>query len=190
MSGKHIKIGLIWGLGVGAFASTAVVAAALMAPQSSFAGTFRLAQIHEARAAWFAASGTPDDLEQARAETLLTLRQAPANSTAWLRLAYIDSVSPQGLGEQANLALARSYAVAPYGPDDTTWRLVFAFNHWPALTVSNRQLAIEELSYLAARRSPKVAEVRTGVADPAGRLALRLVLDAAATRLEAQTRQF
>lgn len=176
MLAKRIKTGLIGGLAIAACASSTTVAIALATPHSAFANALGLAQVHEARASRLAASATQVDRDKARAETTLSLRQAPANSTAWLRLAYIESVSPEGFGEQANLALSRSYSVAPFGPDDTGWRLAFAFNHWPALTVSNRKRAIEELSYIAAQRSPKVARLREEVTHSAGYLALSLTL--------------
>ncbi len=188
MPGKPIKSVLIGGLAIAACMSSTAVAVALGSPQSAFANALGLAQTHEARATRFAGSATPSDLDRARTETVLTLRQAPANSTAWLRLAYLDSASPGGFGARANTALSRSYSVAPYGPDDTAWRLAFAFNHWSALTVSNRKQALEELSYIAAQRSPKVAKLREDVTNPAGYLALSLTLSSISARIEAEDR--
>lgn len=186
MPGKPIKSALIGGLAVAACTASTVVAMALASPQSAFANSLGLAQTHEARATQFAKSATRADLDKARTETVLALRQAPANSTAWLRLAYLDSVSPEGFGARANTALSRSFSVAPYGPDDTAWRLAFAFNHWSALTVANRRLALEELSYIAAQRSPKVAKLRQDVTDPAGYLALSLTSSTISAGIEAE----
>lgn len=108
----------------------------------------------------------------ARAETTRSLNHAPANPTAWLRLAYLDSLQPRGLGKAGNRALAASYAVAPYGPDDTAWRLRFAFNHWSRIDRSNRLLVLSELRATPSPYSP--VDLQASVTDPAGRLALSL----------------
>lgn len=111
----------------------------------------------------------------ARVQTMKSLGQAPANPTAWLRLAYLDSLEPSGFGEAGNRALAASYAVSPLGPDDTGWRMSFAFNHWARVDRSNRLLVLDELKATAYPYSP--ADLQNSISDPAGRLALSLALE-------------
>jgi hypothetical protein len=171
--------------------ASAAAALALALPQTPYAGAVGLAGVHEARADALARTPDPDGRlrDRARTETLRTLRQAPANATAWLRLAYLDSLSPNGLGAGGNLALARSYAAAPFGPDDTVWRLGFAFNHWRALDRSNRALALAELEVVARDDPAAIRGIRTVVTDPAGWLALSLSLDTADVRRTGASRR-
>ena len=161
------------------FLACLAAAIALAFPQSTWSPLSGLASAHEARAHALASSAdaSPEALTQAAIETRASLREAPANATAWLRLAYIDSVDGDGLGPDGNLALARSWAVAPLGPDDTPWRLMFAFNHWGDLDPSNRQLALDELNWALTRGRLSVQNLQAGVTDPAGRLALSLMID-------------
>jgi hypothetical protein len=164
-----------------AFVAGLAAVIALAFPQSTISPLSGLGQVREARA--HALIGAPDAspaaLEQALIETRASLRQSPANPTAWLRLAYIDSADGDGLGPAGNLALARSWAVAPLGPDDTPWRLLFAFNHWGTLDPSNRQLALDELDWSMShghlRNRSNLQALQTGVTDPSGRLALSLM---------------
>lgn len=154
--------------------STAALALAL--PATPLSAWFGLAQSSEAIADARARTAETSALDRAasRSATLRTLSQSPANGVAWLRLAYLDSLSAGGLGAEGNRALARSYDVAPFGPDETVWRLRFAFNNWRALDRSNRLLAIDEYAFFAARRPAVVDQVRQGVTDPEGWLALSL----------------
>lgn len=180
--GKAIKGGLAAiVVGVAALATTSLTAVALAWPGSPPAGLVDLAPIHEKRAASLteAASAAPDDLMLAGQETRLSLRQNPANPTAWLRLAYIESESARGLGPSGIESLARSYAVAPYGPDDTAWRLRFAFNHWSALDRPTRLLVLDELRVATLGGSRAVRGLAQDIYEPSGRLAAELSLAAA-----------
>lgn len=164
-------------LGVTALVTTTAGAAALALPHTGFASAIGLAPIHEQQATRFAttAATDADDRARARDATMKSLGQAPANPTAWLRLAYLDSLEPAGLGSAGNRALAASWTVAPFGPDDSQWRLAFAFNHWAALDRPNRLAALEELKITGPRvNSP---QLRENVGDPSGRLALLLTLE-------------
>lgn len=167
--------------------STAVAALALAWPSGPPAGWLGLAVSHEARAHALVApvAGQPSasDLALARQETLASLRQGPANPTAWLRLAFIDARGPGGLSAEGEQALVRSYAVAPYGPDDTPWRLVFAFDHWPRLDRSTRLLVLDELEVAMNRRHPGVRGLPDRISDPAGRLAATLTTQDVANRM-------
>ncbi|MBU1346888.1 MAG: hypothetical protein KKA16_08035 [Alphaproteobacteria bacterium] len=165
-------------IAVAGLLATAGAAIALALPDTGYSRALSLAPTHEARADALVRTpglGESGRLE-ARSETLAGLHQAPANATAWLRLSYLDARSPAGLGREGNLAFARSYAVAPFGPDDTMWRLDFAFDHWAALDRSNRLLVLDELRRIPARQA---RALQAGVTDPTGQLALALSLDAA-----------
>ncbi len=166
--------GLAVGVAVVGLSIAVPVTLGLALPQSDVGSAVGLAPIHEARANALAATAATDgnDRAEAVAETRRSLAQAPANATAWLRLAYLHSLGPSGLTTEGDRALAASYAVAPYGPDATPWRLAFALNHWPELSNETRQAALEEL------RVSTTAQVRRQlletVSNPAGRLALIL----------------
>lgn len=162
------------GLAAAGVITSAGAAVALVQPQSGFAAWTDLAAVREARADALArrAASKPDLIAPAVLETRRSLRQAPATPTAWLRLAHLESLRSGTLGAAGNRALAASYAVAPYGPDDTAWRLAFAFNHWTSLDRANRLSALDELSVARGRIDLRALE--RDVRDPAGRLALSL----------------
>lgn len=185
IDGSHVSIALA---GAG-FLACLAASVALAFPQSRLSPLSGLAQVHEARAYALSApsDALPGDLAQAAIETRASLRQAPANATAWLRLAYLDSRDSNGLGPDGNRALARSYAVAPLGPDDTPWRLAFALNHWTDLEQSNRVLVLDELQWAVTVGRVKARTLTTNVSDPAGRLALGLTLDLGRTNELAQS---
>ena len=164
-----------------AFLTTSVTAVALAWPNSAPASVVDLAPIHDKRATALtqAAIPAPADLARATEETRLSLRQNPANPTAWLRLAHIESMGPQGLGPSGIQALSRSYDAAPYGPDDTAWRLRFAFNHWSELDRPTRLLVLDELRIATVNRAHSVSGLLNDVSDPAGRVAATLSLASA-----------
>lgn len=164
------------GLASLSFVMAAAVAACLAFPTSGLAEASGLVWVHEARAERLLAGPDPSvsAQDEARRQTLLSLRSDPANATAWLRLAYLDSLQPTGLDEAGRKALARSYVVAPYGPDDTGWRLRFAFNHWTALDQDLRKSVLREFE-LAARHGA-YRSLPASLEDPAGRLAATLTL--------------
>lgn len=168
-------------IGVAALATTTLTATALIWPGGTSARLLNLAPSHEALAS--AAIATPEptaaDLATAQRETMRSLAQAPANPTAWLRLAYIDSRDTDGLGPAGIDALNTSYDAAPYGPDDTPWRLAFAFNHWSRLDRAARLLALEELRVALAIRLATGREIAENVSNPAGRVALLLTINEA-----------
>lgn len=163
--------------GACAAAGCSATAIALARPETQIAGWMGLASTFEARASRSAAgaAGNPQIARIAQVETMRSLGRAPANPTAWLRLAWLDSLKPAGFGEEGNRALAASYVVSPYGPDDTGWRLTFAFNHWARVDRSNRLLVLEELRATPYPWSP--GDLQSSVSDPAGRLALALTLE-------------
>ena len=165
-------------VGVAALLTTSLTAIALAWPGSAPGRALNLAPSLDARAdARIAgANATQADMASAQRDTLASLREAPANPTAWLRLAYIDSRRPEGLGPGGIRALARSYDAAPLGPDDTAWRLRFAFNQWSRLDQQTRLDALAELRIAISSGRPAVHALARDVSDPSGRLALTLTL--------------
>lgn len=167
---------VVFAFAVAGLLATALTAAALAWPMTPFAGGLNLSSISERRAEAFARVAADDEAARRAsiAETRKSIAQSPANPTAWLRLAWLDSLSHGGLGASGDHALATSYAIAPYGPDVTDWRLVFAFNHWDVISGENREAVMDELRVASTPRSARGLLAR--VENPAGRIALSLML--------------
>ena len=153
------------------------LAVPLSFPSGSWGGPVPLAAVSEARAD-AALAATPPRLEEAKAMTRATLAQRPMDAAAWSRLAWLASQS----GDRAAMldALDRSYAVAPYGPDITGWRLRFAYGRWGELTPDLRRQVSAELTQAVRDRPGVVEAARPDITDPAGRLAFDLTRDLAA----------
>jgi hypothetical protein len=165
------------GFGLVLAVCTAGLAIALAGPVSSPLSGWNppvpMVAVSEARAV-AAASADPADLEAAERLTRQTLAEKPGDATAWARLAWIASET----GDTGAMleALDRSYAVAPYGPDITGWRLRFAYGRWGELTPELRRLASEELTVTARHRGRVANAALADVTDPAGRLAFDLTI--------------
>lgn len=149
---------------------------------------FTLAAQHERRAdlALTGTQGSPVDLDRAASENARTLAASPMTASAWMRSAYIRSVSTGGLDQQALHDLETSYRVAPLAPGLSRWRLRFVFENWQAVTPSIRTAALNELRVFATYHTGSGALV-DAIEDPAGRLAARLTvrhvyMNVAATR--------
>ncbi|CAN5416648.1 hypothetical protein BH10PSE2_BH10PSE2_10000 [soil metagenome] len=157
--------------------AAATAAASLIWPGSALAQASGLSWVYESRAAALSSAPEPSLSERAAAqlETRASLRSDPANATAWLRLAYLDSLNEGGLGPVGADALQRSYTVAPYGPDNTRWRLIFAFDHWQAIGAATRAKALEELN-VALAAHVDFDDMPDSVGDPAGRMAATLMI--------------
>jgi hypothetical protein len=153
-----------------------VASCALFAPQTGFAEATGLAPVAERRADKLAAGALTDARRRDAAvrTTLRSLKAAPANPTAWLRLAYLDSLGETGVTSVGNRALAASYAMAPYGPDVTPWRLRFALNQWAGLSHANRRAVLHEL--MVTSRYEDHSDLTSSGVDEAGRLAVTLAL--------------
>lgn len=164
------------GLAATSLVASLAMGVALAFPATEFANASGLAWVHEARATALLASPQPSGSAQAEAgrQTWMALGSDPANPTSWLRLAYLDSLQPTGLSDEGRGFLARSYRLAPYGPDTTGWRLRFAFNHWGRLDEGLRRQVIDELRI--AGRHGGYRALPEGIEDPAGRLAAALTL--------------
>ena len=153
-------------------AGAIALAVALSFPTSDFAAWFPLAAVSEARAQ-AASERSPPDLQRVEAESRRTLEIRPGDASAWCRLAWV--AAQQGRRADMLDALDRSYAVAPYGPDVTAWRLRFVFDHWPELTPDLRRQASQELAVATWDRRGLVDQAEADINDPAGRLAFVLI---------------
>lgn len=172
----RLAFGLVLAVCTAGFA--VALAGPVSLPLSSWNPPAPMTAVTEARAV-AAAAANPPDLEAADRLTRQTLAEKPGEAAAWARLAWIASET--GDTEGVLEALDRSYAVAPYGPDITAWRLRFAYGHWENLTPELRRLASEELT-MAARHRPRVARAALAdITDPAGRLAFDLTVRRAKT---------
>ena len=176
------------GLALVTLVAATVFAAGLAWPTSTMGELGGLSWANEARAGALISQPDPSPAVQreASARTRQSLKGDPANATAWLRLAYIDSLKPDGLGTTGLAALSRSYSLAPYGPDDSRWRLEFVFNNWSRMTPELRADALKELEVLALHR--RYGDFPARIQDPIGRLAATLMLGPITAR-KAQLRQ-
>lgn len=148
---------------------------AVAAPGAGPAAASGLTSVHEARANAALALPTPD-LGLAEAETRRSLEQSVATPTAWLRLAYLEHERAGGFSPAVALAVRRSYDAAPYGPDDTPWRLTFLFDNWQAIGPELRASALSELRLARAHNGGALRGLPDSIRDPSGRLAATLAL--------------
>lgn len=176
-----VPLGVAGALGVITLAAGLGFATALARPDLDLGPASNLLAVHEARAEAALAAG---DLEGAAAATQRALGEAPMTSHAWARQAAIAYRREGRLGPDTVAALERSYAVAPYGPDITAWRLALLLEHWGELPPELRAAALEELKVCAAHRPGVLRRVADTVVSPSGRLAARMALSSA--RLQAR----
>ena len=168
--------------------SAMVCIAALSDPTGIVASSVRLAPVEEVRAQRLLAPpgdhGAPD-VTRGRAAALAALSQGPTRATAWLDLAYAETLKAGFMNGAAQDALRRSWIFEPFGPDDTEWRIRFAFEHWGELAPDLRQSAMAEAwaQWKAGNYHATIAAL-SNVGDPAGRLAAALLM----SQLERQRR--
>lgn len=143
-------------------------ALSLAAPGMRFPLAPDIALVREMRAHAALTAPTPDP-ERAAAESRAALALAPMSSHAWTRLAYVAAAS--GMTAQAAVDMERSYAVAPFGPSVTSWRLALLYEQWRDLPPSLRTQANQEMRAYAVRRSQGARALALQIRDPAGRMA-------------------
>lgn len=177
----------VWAAGAGAaltLIGTLLLLSGLVAPQGAAGAWSPAAGVHDLRATALLEAGRmrPAELAAARRETLAALARSPVDDAAWLRMAYIDRLRGGRLAAEGKEALRRSYDVAPYGPDTSLWRVRFALENWQDLDPELRRETLDEVRVQWDRRRRAYEEIAAAVQDPAGRMALLLVLDEAKRR--------
>lgn len=105
------------------------------------------------------------------------IEAVPMTSAAWLRIAYLQTLDGGVLQPSGLDALERSYAIAPYGPDVSLWRIAFIYGRWRQMTPSLRAQAASELQILTRARG-NVFDVRT-IPDLEGRFSAQMTQAAA-----------
>lgn len=153
-----------------ALATLAAAAAAYLAvdPDKAPVASPLVLAIGQSRSAEAALARTPADLALATEATERALAQAPYDSRARLRLAFIDSLdgdlSPQGLA-----ALEMSYQLLPFDQYVSAWRVRFALNHWGVLTPELRKkVEAEAFAFAATPRRREMLAVLESVTSPVG----------------------
>jgi len=160
-------------LGVVTLATGLGFAVAMARPDLDLGPASNLLAVHEARAEAALAAG---QLEAAGAHTRAARAEAPLTSHAWAREAALAWRREGRLGPATVAALERSYAVAPYGPDVTEWRLAFLLEHWTELPPALRAASLDELKVYAIYRPGPARALGEGVTNPSGRLAVTAAL--------------
>jgi len=84
---------------------------------------------------------------------------AAYNTTARLRLAYIDFREHGRLTATGEHELARSYDLAPYDAFAASWRVKFALDHWSDLTPATRA-AVHSEAVAFLKSGSQVANMR------------------------------
>ena len=159
-------------------AGSTLAMVAIVAPGSPAAPASGLTSVHEARASARLTAPRPSaaDLAIAERETRRSLETSVATPIAWLRLAYIDHARSGGLTDRARVDLDRSYTLAPYGPDDTPWRLGFVFDNWRVAGPELRRQAMDEIRVTRAHNRNALRDLPDRVADPDGHMAATLAV--------------
>jgi hypothetical protein len=118
----------------------------------------------------------PAALDEARRLSRLALRDAPYDTGALLRLAYIDRARNGALTAEGLSALQQSYDRIALDPATGLWRIPFALENWASLPVPLRLRVQEEALALISEpghRWPlrsRLGEVR----NPQGAVVARL----------------
>jgi hypothetical protein len=87
----------------------------------------------------------PPNLDAAEAFSWNALRRSPTRGGAWAQLAYIDAMRDGTLDAPGREALARSFEVLPYAPEELLhWRLEFALSRWSEVDPGTRDAALRE----------------------------------------------
>jgi len=152
---------------------TAAVCFALLvsqAPSDPSSAPFSLA-VAENAAANRALGAAPPDFAAARSATRRALAQSPYDSSAWLRLAYIDAAEDGRLDEDGAAALDRSYQLLPFDQYVAIWRVSFALEHWQSLKPETRaKVKAEALAFAPTSRYREMRTTLLAVTNPVGRL--------------------
>lgn len=113
------------------------------------------------------------------------IAQFPYDTSAWLRLAYVDSLDHGGLTPAGVALLKRSYDLVAVDPEVGLWRIRFALENSQALSPDLRASVRKEASALWKNNRGPLHEMAPAIINPAGRLSLALWLQ----RLDSQAKE-
>jgi hypothetical protein len=125
----------------------------------------------------------PKSRQQAATLSQAAIEQYPYDTSAWLRLAYVDALAHGGLTAAGLANIKQSYDLVAVDSYVGLWRVRFALENSQTLTPDVRQSVRNEVSALwrnGENRGP-LHEMAGAIGNPAGRLSLALWLN----RLEA-----
>ena len=106
------------------------------------------------------------------------LAQNPADTAAWLRLAYGTTLISHAVNDQTSALIERSFLVGPLDPDVFEWRTRFALENWDRVSPAVRDdvLAAIRASWTVWPQKMVISRLAPAIANPAGRLALTLTV--------------
>jgi len=176
-SAYRLKAALAWLLAGAGATGSAAMATAMSFPNLDVPLASNLAMVQEMRADAAVQRNAPSSEALNRA----VIAAAPMTPAAWLRIAYLQTRDGGALKPSGLEALEKSYAIAPFGPDISLWRLTFIYDHWPLMTPSLRAQAAAELETLSRSRG-QTFDVRT-ISNASGRFSAQMT-EAAAINLQ------
>ena len=103
---------------------------------------------------------------------LRELQAAPFRTGAWLNLAYVRLLKDGRWSSDAARAFDQSFAVAPIDPGVAKWRLHFALEIWPALSIREQNLTMQELTAMwkyGAQAQQQLVDATLTTSNVAGR---------------------
>jgi len=128
------------------------------------------------RAEALAKRGGSENLDAAVAASQEALKHSPYDTTALLRLAFIDVQRDEELGPEGVDALRESYRRVPFDRTVSLWRIQFALEVWDRLPIDLRRSVQAEVFTTASEaghRWPLMTRFEN-VRNPAGRVVANL----------------
>jgi hypothetical protein len=121
---------------------------------------------------------SPADAQAAAQLSQRALTVFPYDTTAWLRLAYLDALRHGGLSAEGVSYLTRSYDLVAVDPDVAVWRIRFALENSQSLTPDlRRSVRDEALALGSTPHRESLRELQPKIQNAAGRLSLALWLN-------------
>lgn len=149
-------------------ASAAIAALIAVTPGVMSANSPLTLAIGEGRRADLALAATPPDLALGAPAAARASALAPYDSSARLRLAYIDALDGE-LGPEGMKALELSYELLPFDHYVAAWRVRFALDHWAGLTPELRaRVESEAFAFARTSRRPEMISALSSVRSPVG----------------------
>jgi hypothetical protein len=158
------------GLAVFAILTLGLALAALLAldPTGAPLKSPLVLALGQSRATEAALAESPPDLKLAAETNSRAVALAPYDSSARLRVAYIDSLDGT-LDDEGVSALALSYQLLPFDQYVATWRIGFALNHWGDLSPDiRRAVEAETFAFAQTGRRRELLTVLATVNSPIG----------------------